>query len=210
MRLALQTGLDDVVATARDFGIGARLRPFPAIALGAFELSPVELLTAYATLANRGVRPAVRLVDGVAGPDGHLIEGQPLPPPKRAVSPETAYVVTSLSADGFTADTGIRGGRQEGAEATAEDLALTARVDWVPVQGLLVGAAIFTGDTAQAAAGLDGARMTQYEAHVDWRFKGVQARALLARTSLDDAGAVSAVVGETVGSRQEGYYAEAG
>jgi hypothetical protein len=121
-----------------------------------------------------------------------------------------AYVVTSLSADGFTADSGIRGGRQEGAEATAEDLALTARVDWVPVQGLLVGAAIFTGDTAQATAGLDGARMTQYEAHVDWRLKGIQARALLARTSIDDAGAVSAVVGETIGSRQEGYYVEAG
>jgi len=121
-----------------------------------------------------------------------------------------AYLVTSLDAAGFSAGGGIRGGRQEGAEVEATDLALTARLDWVPVQGLLFGASLFTGDTAQGNPGLDGARVTQWEAHAEWRPRGLQLRALLARTSLDDAAAVSALVGETIGSQMNGYYAEAG
>jgi len=121
-----------------------------------------------------------------------------------------AYLVSSLDAAGFTADEGIRGGRQEGAEVEAADLAFTARLDWVPVQGLLLGASLFTGDTEQGNPGLDGARLTQWEAHAEWRACGVQLRALMARTSLDDAAAVSALVGQTIGSRMNGYYAEAG
>src|SRR5262245_1983214 len=121
-----------------------------------------------------------------------------------------AYVVTSLDAGGFSAANGFRGARQQGAEAVAEDLAFTARVDWVPTQGLLVGVSVFTGDTAQGRPGFDGARLTQYEAHAEWRARGVQIRGLYAQNRLDEAGAVSALVGEAVGSRMTGYYGEAG
>jgi hypothetical protein len=121
-----------------------------------------------------------------------------------------AYLVTSLDAAGFTAASGIRGGRQEGAQATAEDLAVTARVDWVPVQGLLFGASVFSGDTAQDNPGLDGARVTQWEGHTEWQAHGIHMRALLARTSLDQAAEVSALVVQDVGSQMNGYYAEAG
>ncbi len=96
VRLAMQTGLEEVVEMARAVGLTARLRPYPAVALGAFEVTPLELLTAYATLANQGIRPAVHLIDGVAGRDGKFLEGQPLPPPKLALSPQGAYLVTTL------------------------------------------------------------------------------------------------------------------
>lgn len=121
-----------------------------------------------------------------------------------------AYLVTSLDAAGFTADEGIREGRQEGAEVTAEDWAVTARVDWVPVEGLMFGASAFTGDTAQANAGLDGGRMLQWEAHAEWRWRGLRSRALLARTSVDDAAAISTFTGQTIGSQMNGYYGEVG
>ena len=55
------------------------------------------------------------------------------------------YVVAGLDATGFTASEGIREGRQEGAESTAEDLAWTGRLDYQPVPGLLIGASAFTG-----------------------------------------------------------------
>ena len=121
-----------------------------------------------------------------------------------------AYLLNSLDASGFSADEGIREGRQEGAEATANDLALTARVDWVPVQGLLLGAGAFTGDTAQDASGVDGARLLAWEAHAEYRWRGLKARALLARNHLDDAAEVSALTGQVIGSSQVGYYVEAG
>ena len=43
-------------ATARAAGIGSRLRPYPSVALGAFEISPMEIAAAYAVFANGGVR----------------------------------------------------------------------------------------------------------------------------------------------------------
>jgi uncharacterized small protein (DUF1192 family) len=121
------------------------------------------------------------------------------------------YLVTSLDAAGFTADEGIREGRQEGSEAVAEDLGITARVDWTVRPGLLLGAGGFTGDTAQANPGLDGgARVTQYEGHAEWRWRGLQVRGLYARTRLDDAAAVGTLTGEAVGSQMNGYYGEVG
>ena len=95
-RLAMQLGLPKVVATARACGITTPLRPVPAMALGAFEVAPIELLTAYATIANRGLRPPVHLVTAVLGPDGEPLAGDPLPAPARALSPESAYLVTTL------------------------------------------------------------------------------------------------------------------
>jgi penicillin-binding protein 1B len=96
VRLALQTGLERVVDTARAAGVRARLRPFPSVSLGAFEVTPLELATAYATFANGGVTPAPHGVEAVFGPDGSPLDGEPLPAPRAAVSPETAYLVTAL------------------------------------------------------------------------------------------------------------------
>jgi penicillin-binding protein 1B len=95
-RLALQTGLERVVEMARACGLGGRLRPYPSVALGAFEVTPLELAGAYATLANRGVRPPVHLVAAVLAPDGRPLPGEPLPAPTFALSPQTAYLITAL------------------------------------------------------------------------------------------------------------------
>ena len=95
-RLALQTGLPRIVAMARSCGLQGRLKAVPAVALGAFEVLPIELATAYATLANRGVRPPVHRVDAVLDRAGHPLAGAPLPAPERVLSAQTAYLVTTL------------------------------------------------------------------------------------------------------------------
>ncbi len=95
-RLAMQTGLPKVVAMARSCGIQSRLKAVPSVALGAFELAPIELATAYATLANRGVRPPVHRVDAVLDRAGRPLAGAPLAAPERVLSAETAYLVTTL------------------------------------------------------------------------------------------------------------------
>ncbi len=118
------------------------------------------------------------------------------------------YLVTSLNAIGFSAGDAVRGGRQEGAKAAANDLAVTARVDYRPVPGLLVGAAAFSGETGQEAAGLQGARFTLWDAHGEWNWRGLHLRALYARGILSDAGAVSAATSQVVGSRVRGAYGE--
>jgi hypothetical protein len=118
------------------------------------------------------------------------------------------YLVTSLRAENFSATGGIRDGRQEGAEAIAEDLAVTGRVDYGPVPGLLLGASAFTGKTGQGVPGLADSRLTLWDAHAEWNWRGLHLRALYARGILTYADAISLAAGETIGSRQRGYYGE--
>src|SRR5207245_3882331 len=58
VRIAQTVGLPTVIEMARALGIQGQLAPVPAMALGAFEVTPLELARAYLPLANGGVRPA--------------------------------------------------------------------------------------------------------------------------------------------------------
>ncbi len=95
-RVALQEGLGRIVEVARDLGVETPLEPVPAIALGAFEVTPVQMATIYATFAADGRRPPIHALEGVLGPQGIRVEGQPLPPPEPVISASTAYLVTSV------------------------------------------------------------------------------------------------------------------
>ena len=97
VRLAQAAGLDGVVKTAREVGFTSRMTPVPALALGSFEVTPLELAGAYATLANGGARTPVRGV--------RMVEGRPGAPrtetrtgrgPASTLSPDEAYLVTNL------------------------------------------------------------------------------------------------------------------
>ncbi|WP_245578111.1 transglycosylase domain-containing protein [Alicyclobacillus herbarius] len=52
----LELGPQAVIRTARQMGIQSPLMPYPSLALGVFPTSPLEMATAYATLANGGLR----------------------------------------------------------------------------------------------------------------------------------------------------------
>ncbi len=95
-RLALQTGLGKIIETARALGITTRLQPVPALALGAFEVTPFEMSTVYSTLANGGLRPTVHSLITVFDRQGREVQGLPVPKPERALSPQTVYLLTSI------------------------------------------------------------------------------------------------------------------
>ena len=56
VRLAQAAGLARVVRTARDVGFTSRMAPVPALALGSFEVTPLELGAAYADAGQRRAR----------------------------------------------------------------------------------------------------------------------------------------------------------
>ena len=123
-----------------------------------------------------------------------------------------AYVVNGLDAADFTAG-GLRGGRQKGAQAKAEDFALVGRLDWRPVPGVLVGGSAYFGDSGQGLRGLDvGTQIL--EAHAEWRWQGLEVRGLLARAELDEVAELNAALGlagsASVGEEMEGWYAQVG
>ncbi len=95
-RLALQVGLDEIAAMTTRLGVDRRLNRVPSMALGALEVTPLELATVYTTLAAGGVRRQPHFVTAVLGPTGDPVAGRPLPTPEEALSPEDAYLVTSV------------------------------------------------------------------------------------------------------------------
>lgn len=124
------------------------------------------------------------------------------------------YGVNGLDATGFGSESAIRGGRQSGSRALAEDLAFVGRLDYSPtfLPGFLVGGSAYLGNSGQdqTFAGRKPDVFTQlYEGHVQWRYRGLELRALGAWGHIDDAELVSRENGEVVGEEFYGWYAEA-
>ncbi len=100
---ALQhAGLERFLALADRMGLDslARVpRPGLALALGAGEVSLLELTRAYAILANGGTRVPSRLIREVHFSDGHVLHWPETEPPVRALDPRVAYLVTDILTD---------------------------------------------------------------------------------------------------------------
>ncbi|MEI7840778.1 MAG: hypothetical protein WCJ11_09785 [Methylococcaceae bacterium] len=133
------------------------------------------------------------------------------------ITPEltyTTYVVNGLNAQGFGSG-GIRDGRQGGSQATAENFGYVARLDYTPtyLTGVTLGASGYVGDSGQDGnfAGQKANAFTQlYEGHVQWKYRGLEWRALGSVGRVNDAGILSAAKGQTIGSESYGFYTEVG
>lgn len=117
------------------------------------------------------------------------------------------YVVNGFEASGFDlAANGLRGGRQGGSKANAEDLAVTARLDYRGVEGLLVGASVYQGNSGQASAVSDFG-VSIMEAHAQYDHGPLRLRGLYAMATVDDAGSLPT---PSPSDDLEGWYLEGG
>jgi len=106
-QLDLDVGPRQVAETARSLGVESPLDGIPAEGIGGLRVgvSPLEMASAYATLANRGVRHRPVAIRRVVFPGGR--SERPLrQPPRRVVSEAVAYEVTRLLHDNITEGTG--------------------------------------------------------------------------------------------------------
>jgi len=88
-------GGENVVAFARALGITSRLEPDESLALGSYEVTPLELASAYVPFAAGGRFAGPKFVSAVTGQSGAVDLG-PIPPPRQVMKPEVAYLLTSL------------------------------------------------------------------------------------------------------------------
>lgn len=93
--MAMQTGLDNIIQTARQFNFSSPFKPYPALALGAFEVVPIELANAYCVFASDGVMPHLLSVKKVADRFSHSLTRRQLSI-KRIISPAKAYLITDM------------------------------------------------------------------------------------------------------------------
>lgn len=114
VKLALDVGLDDIISLANDAGIESELKPYPSLALGAFEVTPLELIRAYTVFPNQGTRSEPIAIKSVMTRDGEVLEKKSYRI-KKVVSPESAYLINRL----------MRGVLDGGTAASARTLGFT-------------------------------------------------------------------------------------
>jgi penicillin-binding protein 1B len=74
---------------------GRDVKPYPSVALGTFEATPLEMASAYASLAAGGVRIAADAVSAIRDDDGKTLT-PPRPTPERIAHPQSAFLVTNM------------------------------------------------------------------------------------------------------------------
>ena len=97
-----------------------------------------------------------------------------------------SYAITGLNAAGFDAS-GLRGGRQKGNRALAEDFAWVGRLDWYATDDLLVGGSVYVGQSGQNQT-LPDSLTKLWELHADFEKWGIHLRGLFTMAHVSDAG----------------------
>jgi penicillin-binding protein 1B len=94
VKVAEEVGYDKVADLAKSAGI-ASVRATPAMALGAYDATPLDMAAAYTAFANAGVRLSPILINSVRNSKGDVI--MDFNPDKRPVlDPRIAYVMTNM------------------------------------------------------------------------------------------------------------------
>jgi penicillin-binding protein 1B len=94
IRVGEQVGFDRVAAFWRKVGVGTAPKAVPAITLGVFELTPIEVAQAYTLFLNGGAVRRLRAIDHVAAGERTLRPAATAPKP--VARPETTFLVTNM------------------------------------------------------------------------------------------------------------------
>ncbi|HRQ79282.1 MAG TPA: PBP1A family penicillin-binding protein [Gemmatimonadaceae bacterium] len=99
-------GADSVIALAQRMGISSPIAPFPASAIGASALRPIELVSAFTAFANYGRAAEPRLVLRVQDAAGRTLWGQGTQLREAAMDSAVAYVAVQMMRDAVDRGTG--------------------------------------------------------------------------------------------------------
>jgi penicillin-binding protein 1B len=128
VKVAELIGYGRVVQIARQMGLGTNIQPTPAVALGAYEMTPVEVAAGYTTFATIGTRAEPEFLKRVVGADGKTLE-EIQPQTRPALDPRVAYLVTSVMKDVLNRGTGAAV-RARGFKEIAAGKTGTSRDGW--------------------------------------------------------------------------------
>jgi penicillin-binding protein 1B len=128
VKVAELIGYGRVVQVARKMGLGNNIQPTPAVALGAYEMTPVDVAAAYTTFATMGTRAEPQFLRVVVNADGTPLE-KFTPQTHMALDPRVAFLVDSLLKDVLNKGTGA-GVRARGFTLPAAGKTGTSRDGW--------------------------------------------------------------------------------
>ncbi len=105
VKLAEAVGYDKVVALARRAGLNMQINATPSIALGAYEVTPIEVAGAYTIFANRGVFVKPNWISVIRDDKGTAIfENKPVR--RQVLDSRVAYLMVNLMEEVMRSGTG--------------------------------------------------------------------------------------------------------
>ncbi len=105
IKVAQMIGYQRVVDFVRQMGITDPILPTPAMALGTYEMTPIEVAAGYTAFATDGTRAEPMFINDVVTSDGR-VEEQNNPQTRPVLDPRVAFLTTSLMEDVINHGTG--------------------------------------------------------------------------------------------------------
>jgi len=125
VRLTLELGPDAVVRTAYRLGIDSKLEPNASIALGTSEVTPLELVSAYATFANGGLAVSPHVVERIRTADGQTLYDRAQQPLGRIVEARYVAMINTMMHETLVSGTArsanLPGWQAAGKTGTSQD-----------------------------------------------------------------------------------------
>jgi len=107
VKILSMLGVTNLIPYVRAFGLTSRMDPYLPLALGAADVTLVEMTSAYSTLPNDGVRVVPRYIRRITDYDGNVLE-ENLPELKDVLPLETARKMTELMQEPIKEGTGSK------------------------------------------------------------------------------------------------------
>ncbi|MDC1162069.1 transglycosylase domain-containing protein [Tenacibaculum sp.] len=98
---------ENVARLARSAGIQSEIQANPSIALGAVDLKLLEMVSAYSTFANKGLRVSPMMITRIEDKNGTVLD-QFIPETQEVLSEESAYVILDLLKGVTQSGSGVR------------------------------------------------------------------------------------------------------
>jgi penicillin-binding protein 1B len=155
VKVAELVGYTRVTDMAHQFGLDPSIQPTPSVALGAYEMTPLEVAAGYTILANQGVRTEPMFIRNVVNAQGESLEQNAIRS-RRALDPRVAYLVTSMMEDVINRGTGATV-RARGFNAPAAGKTGTSRDGWFAGYTSNLLAIVWVGFDDNRDLGLSGA-----------------------------------------------------
>ncbi len=111
IKVAEHVGYGAVASFWDRFGVGTPAKPYPSIALGVFEVTPIEMAQAYTIFANSGTMRPLRVLRRIVENDDE--RDVPAPAGKPIARPETTFLVVDMMRSVMNEGTGA-GARANG------------------------------------------------------------------------------------------------
>jgi penicillin-binding protein 1B len=105
IKVAEMIGYGRVVDLARQMGLSQDIQATPAVALGAYDMTPLDVAAGYTAFANGGTRAEPLFIDRVVNSAGQTLESTGIRT-KQVLDPRVAYQVTSVLEDVIDHGTG--------------------------------------------------------------------------------------------------------